>query len=66
MRALSYKEYTTLLLAFESRDGRVIPWNQKTVERLIRDGFVVANHKMFITEKGRRAVTAQGSSGGRA
>lgn len=67
MRALTVKEYTTLLLAVESLEGRVIVWgSQKTAARLIRDGFVIKHDKMFITAKGRRAVRLQGMSGGRA
>lgn len=67
MRALTVKEYHTLLLAMESLEGRVIVWgSQRTAARLIRDGFVIEHGKMFITAKGRRAVQLQGSSGGRA
>jgi hypothetical protein len=67
MRALTVKEYHTLLLAVESLEGRVIVWgSQRTAARLIRDGFVIEHGKLFITAKGRRAVRLQGMSGGRA
>lgn len=66
MRALSTKEYTTLLLAAENQDGRAFPLNTNVRNKLLAAGLIhLINGACYITDTGRHTVRAQGNSGGR-
>lgn len=70
-RALTTSEHRVLLLADESMDGRAFPLKSPVRDRLLAAGLIDARGAggrapYYITDAGRRAVRAQGNSGGRA